>query len=214
MNPDRSQLVVHHLPLDRIDPHALNPNVMPADYFAKLKLQLKNGRCPPLIVRAKGDRFECLDGEHRGRALRENGFATAPCCIWDMDDHEALIALATLNRLEGSDVPGRRAALIAALASQTALEDLAAVLPEDAGALHDLQAAHAGDLDALLAELTVTAAQERAASDQLFSFLVPADAVPTVEAALATAERAVPPGPNRRGRALAALCRAAEGGGR
>lgn len=77
-------------------------------------------------------RFQILDGHHRVAALRRLGRSCARCVVWEVDDAEALVLLATLNRLEGRDDPKRRAALVSALAARRGVDALAAQLPEAA----------------------------------------------------------------------------------
>ncbi len=120
------------LPLHALVPHPANANVMPKHLFTKLVRHIRSsGRYPPIIVRPhpEGTGYQILDGHHRAAALRELGHTEAHCIIWECSDHEALILLATLNRLQGQDDPLRRAELIAQL-TQENLSKLATLLPE------------------------------------------------------------------------------------
>jgi len=76
------------------------------------------------------DVYQILDGHHRAKALRHLGREHAECVIWQADDREALVLLATLNRLQGQDDPRKRADLVGSLASQFNLNALADLLPE------------------------------------------------------------------------------------
>ncbi|MEM7680953.1 MAG: ParB/RepB/Spo0J family partition protein [Planctomycetota bacterium] len=140
------------LPLDRLAPHPDNANRMPAELFDKLVDHLRrDDRYPPLIVRPvpqptpaqrddskpgqaslAGPTHQLLDGHHRARALQQLGRTSAHCVIWDVDDTQALVLLATLNRLQGDDDPRKRSDLVAKLAEQIDVPDLADRLPEDA----------------------------------------------------------------------------------
>jgi hypothetical protein len=126
--------------LDQLEAHPSNSNVMPAGYLDKLAGHIeRSGRYPPLIVRPlDAGRFQILDGHHRVLALRRLGRTEAQCVVWAVDDAEALVLLATLNRLEGTDDPRKRGALIAELAKLPGLDasTLALQLPEQA---EDLQ---------------------------------------------------------------------------
>ncbi|HEX7009485.1 MAG TPA: ParB/RepB/Spo0J family partition protein [Phycisphaeraceae bacterium] len=154
---------VVEIPLERLEAHGFNSNVMPARRLAKLMGHIqRTGRYPPLIVRPmKGEdspadegnrgasssaentpRFQILDGHHRVQVLRRLGHARARCVVWEVDDREALMLLATLNRLEGHDDVRRRAALVAELGSKMSLKDLPASLPEEAAQLQKLLATH------------------------------------------------------------------------
>ncbi len=132
------------IPIEQIQPHPSNSNVMTDGQMKKLQRHLKRtGRYEPLVVRPipSGDggqpTYQVLNGHHRLRALGQLGHETVRCEVWEVDDREALLLLATLNRLEGRDDPMRRAALLARLAGPLAdeLGQLARLLPEDRAAL-------------------------------------------------------------------------------
>jgi ParB-like chromosome segregation protein Spo0J len=130
------------LELDQLRSHPANSNVMPEHLVAKLADHIeRSGRYPPLIVRpidddtSAGDTpaspvYQILDGHHRALALRRLGHTRADCVVWRADDREALVLLATLNRLQGQDDPHKRAALVGALADKHDLPRLAELLPE------------------------------------------------------------------------------------
>jgi ParB-like chromosome segregation protein Spo0J len=194
------------IPLDHLLPHPLNANVMPPELKEKLKLHIQSsGRYPPLIVRPlENGRFQLLDGHQRADALRELGEESAWCCVWDVSDEEALILLGTLNRLEGQDVPGRRAALIAELEAHHTLAELARLLPEDEAQLESTLRILDMDVDGLLQRLTAEADRAAASGPQLFSFAVEPQDAPAVEEAIARAVANLF-GTNRRGQALVLL---------
>ena len=123
------------VPLARLRAHPMNSNVMPDDLRTKLRGHIeRTGRYPPLVVRphVEPNAYEVIDGHHRWRVLEALGHATATCVVWDVDDEQALTLLATLNRLEGSDDPKRRAAIVTELHERfgRAKPDLAKMLPE------------------------------------------------------------------------------------
>jgi len=202
--PQRPQMI--RIPLDHLLPHPLNANVMPPELKEKLKLHIQSsGRYPPLIVRPlENGRFQLLDGHQRADALRELGEESAWCCVWDVSDEEALILLGTLNRLEGQDVPGRRAALIAELEAHHTLAELARLLPEDEAQLESTLRILDMDVDGLLQRLTAEADRAAASGPQLFSFAVEPQDAPAVEEAIARAVANLS-GTNRRGQALVLL---------
>lgn len=79
----------------------------------KLKENIRStGLYPAIIVRAKDDFYQILDGHHRAIVLQELGYEEADCEIWNVDDKQALILLATLNRLRGTDDIQSRANLM------------------------------------------------------------------------------------------------------
>jgi ParB family chromosome partitioning protein len=204
---DRLELL--RVPLKNLVPHPLNANVMPEELKAKLKANIRaSGRYAPLIVRPLQDgAFQILDGHQRDDVLRELGETTAVCYEWPATDEEALVLVATLNRLEGEDVPGKRAALIAQLESHRTLAELAQLLPETEAELEAALELIDTDVDGLLTRLTEEAEKAAAEAPQLLSFAVDAEDAPVVETAIAAAASDLS-GSNRRGRALVILSRA------
>ena len=134
--------------IDLLDAHPANSNVMPDEAFVKLRGHLKRtGRYPPVIVRPTGGgRYQLLDGHHRVKALRELDQSRVHCLVWEADDDEALLLMATLNRLQGRDDPRKRAALLDQLASRFEAKDLASRLPESTEKLKRLLELNAGPL--------------------------------------------------------------------
>lgn len=200
---------LQNIPLADLEPHPLNPNVITPDLQQKLAANIqRSGRYPPLIVRPlDSGRYQLLDGEQRLRVLLDLGETHAWCVPWPCDDAEALILLATLNRLEGEDVVGRRAALIAELAAHESLAQLARLLPEEEAQLEQQLASLDRDIDAEIARLTEHADKAANELPALFSFAVPREHADLVEDAVETAAARVE-GRDRRGLALVALARA------
>ncbi len=129
------------LPLHRLHPHPLNSNVMPEPLLAKLAVHIgRTGRYPPIIVRPYESDYQILDGHHRVEALRRLEHTEAQCDVWEVDDAEGAVLLATLNRLQGSDDPLRRSALLDHLRQRggRSVQELAKLLPEDRPRLEKL----------------------------------------------------------------------------
>jgi len=141
-------MMMQRLPLDRVHSHPGNANVMPTRLFRALVQHMRETRrYPPLIVRPHAERqghFQLLDGHHRATALREIGETSARCDIWDdVDDDHAAMLLLTLNRLEGSDDPKKRAALIESLCAardRAAVDAIMQRLPDDRRRVERLRA--------------------------------------------------------------------------
>ncbi|MCY2930605.1 MAG: ParB/RepB/Spo0J family partition protein [Planctomycetota bacterium] len=126
--------MIQQIPLNELLPHPLNSNRMDADTLAKLKRHIERfGRYEPLTVRPHPihpGKFEIVNGHHRYQALQALGHGTATCTIWTLDDDQARLYLATLNRLSGRDVPERRAILLEELAAIHELSELTELLPD------------------------------------------------------------------------------------
>ena len=114
--------------------HPLNANVMSVEQLLKLRRQIAgSGRYEPLVVRRHPQQegcYELLNGHHRRRVLAQLGYERASCVVWEVSDEEALMLLATLNRLCGQDDPHLRGRLLEELGSTMDVEQLRKVLPE------------------------------------------------------------------------------------
>ena len=198
------------VPLDRLHAHPANPNLMNEERLETLARNIeREGRYPPLVARPhpeRPDEWQLLDGHQRADVLRRLGHSEAVIFPWPCDDEMALMLLATLNRLEGEDVPARRAELLAELTALTPADELAELLPEDAAAIEATLALLDFDTDALLAELSAAAASAADGSPRMLSFAVDAEDEAAIERALEAASADMD-GKNRRGRALGAICR-------
>lgn len=198
------------VPLADLRPHPANPNLMSDERLEKLAQNIaREGRYPPLVVRPHPESagaYQLLDGHQRLEVLRRLGHEEAVCFLWPCDDASALVLLATLNRLEGEDVPGRRAELLADLSELLPVEELAGLLPEDGGAIRETLQLLELDTESLLAQLTAAADRQGQKAPRLISFaLLPEDEA-VIEEAVREAMVGLD-GANRRGRALARVCR-------
>ncbi len=198
------------VPINDLVAHPLNANVMSEELRAKLTAHIKRtGRYPHLIVRPHPEqpgKYQVLDGHHRLVILWELGHTEARCDVWNVDDREARLLLATLNRLEGQDVPVRRAELIHELLGEMSLEDLAGLLPETDRQLEDLHALlefPAGEIAELLEQ---EAEQEEKVLPRVMSFVVTADQEQVIEQAVELASDGTP-GRDRKARGLANLAK-------
>ena len=198
------------VPLDEPHPHPANPNLMSEERLEKLARNVeREGRYPPLIARPHPERpgeWQLLDGHQRVDVLRRLGHTEAVVFPWPCDDETALLLLATLNRLQGEDVPARRAQLLAELQELLPAEELARLLPESGAAIAETVSLLALDTDALLAELSAAAKRNESVSPRLISFAVLPEDEEDVERAVEAASADLE-GRNRRGRALALICR-------
>ena len=93
----------------------------------------RTGRYEPLVVRPCPDEagcFQIINGHHRCQALAELGYKRADTIVWDIDDEQTDILLATLNRLGGSDELGKKLKLLKRLNKKLATGELAKLLPQ------------------------------------------------------------------------------------
>ncbi|MBD3337211.1 MAG: hypothetical protein GF355_16990 [Candidatus Eisenbacteria bacterium] len=196
--------------LEDLLPHALNSNVMSEEMREKLRAHIKRtGRYPFLVVREhphQTGKYQVLDGHHRVEILRELGHAEARCDVWEVDDREAKLLLATLNRLEGQDLPIRRAQLVHELLGEMSLDDLAGLLPETDRQLEELHALLEFPADEIAELLEEQAAEEEKVLPRVLSFVVTPDQEEMIEQAVERASDGTP-GRDRRSRGLANLAK-------
>lgn len=135
--------VLRDIPVAHLIPHPENSNHMTAEMLGKLRRHIEpTGRYEPLIVRphpSTESKYEVLNGHNRLRVLRAIGHESARCVIWDVDDDQARLYLATLNRLAGSDIPERRAVLLESLLGTFDIAELSALLPDDPRQIEELE---------------------------------------------------------------------------
>jgi len=129
--------------IDRLAGHPANPNRMSKAAFGKLKSHIeRTGNYEPVVVRRHRGRagcFEIINGRHRVEALRELGYVSADCVVWDVDDDEVLVLSGTLNRLGGRDDLGKKSELIKGLCERFDVRQLAAKLPDSARTIERLR---------------------------------------------------------------------------
>jgi ParB-like chromosome segregation protein Spo0J len=145
--------------LEKLVAHPDNPNRMSKSKFAKILRNIeRTGLYEPLVVRpcphkscyccAKKDSndkrrtcFQIINGHNRWRVLKELGHKTAEVIIWDIDDNDTDIMLATLNHLGGSDILDKKMTLLRRL-NQSAFcgqaSELSKLLPQTASQIKRL----------------------------------------------------------------------------
>jgi hypothetical protein len=106
------------------------------------------------------------------------GYKTADAVAWDIDDAEADILLATLNRLAGSDVLDKKLTLLKKLTNQMQPAQLAKLLPQSASQLERLTN---------LKPPTSSAKTDAAAFATPLVFFVNSDQFKTIEEAMSLA---------------------------
>jgi ParB/RepB/Spo0J family partition protein len=128
--------VIRSIGLDKLVAHPDNPNQQSRVNFGKLVRNIeRTGRYEPIVVRPHPEReghFQIINGEHRYKALAKLGYKTADCIVWDIDDAQTDILLATLNRLGGSDELGKKLNLLKRLNKRMESAELAKLLPQTA----------------------------------------------------------------------------------
>lgn len=212
MNGERSpnRIGPRQIPLDDLVPHPLNSNVMPPEYREKLVAHIRRtGRYPYLVVRphpTEAGKYQVLDGHHRVGVLRELGHTDARCDVWDVDDREAKLLLGTLNRLEGQDLPLRRAQLLHELLGEWSASDLGGLLPETEAEILDLHSLLEFPAEQIAEELAAEAAEREKTLPVLLSFVVTPEQAGLIEQAVERASDGTA-GRDRKARGLYHLAR-------
>jgi len=138
--------LIQPIALDRLVTHPDNPNRMSKGNFAKLLRNMeRTALYEPLIVRPCPRRpgfFQIINGHHRFRALQQLGHKTADVVVWDVDDHQVDVLLATLNRLGGSDDLSKKLKLLRRLNKRFNARELAKLLPQTAVQIERLAGLH------------------------------------------------------------------------
>ncbi len=146
--PVKKQNKIRIIPIEMLIDNPNNPNRMSKSSFAKLVRNIKRtGLYEPIIVRlnkkqnngchTKSSRlltkYEIINGHHRLKALKQLGYTTVDVCIWDVDEEQSDLLLATLNNLRGTPVLEKKLDLLNRLSKQSDPKKLAEVLPLTSG---------------------------------------------------------------------------------
>jgi len=94
---------IRMIPLDKIDP---NPHQARCELgnIEELQESIRSKGIPePILVRAKGSRFEIIAGERRFMASRNLGLKELPCIDMDVEDNEAM-EIALIENLQRKDL--------------------------------------------------------------------------------------------------------------
>lgn len=135
-------MTLQNIPVDLLVEHPENSNFMNAETLKKLRRHIeRTGRYEPLTVRPhprEESKFQVINGHNRLRVLRALNYQTAHCVVWNLDEDQTRLYLATLNRLSGSDVPERRAVLLENLLATFDINALSTLLPDDRKQIEEL----------------------------------------------------------------------------
>jgi len=205
-----SRIGPKQIPLDDLVPHPLNSNVMPTEFREKLLAHIKRtGRYPFLVVRPhpiEAGKYQVLDGHHRISVLRELGHSEARCDVWDVDDREAKLLLATLNRLEGQDLPLRRAQLLHELLAEWSAPDLGELLPETEAEIVDLHSLLEFPAEEIADQLMAEAEEREKTLPVVIHFVVSHEQAELIDSAVERASDGVA-GRDRKARGLVSLAK-------
>jgi ParB/RepB/Spo0J family partition protein len=133
---------VQTIQLNKLVAHPDNPNRQSKVNFAKLVRNIeRTGKYEPLIVRRHPKRkgyFQLINGHHRCKVLEQLGYKQANVIVWDVDDEQTDILLATLNRLGGSDEQSKKLVLLKRLNETFKTRELSKLLPQTSKQIEQL----------------------------------------------------------------------------
>lgn len=175
---------IKHISLEQLVPHPDGANRMSRTNVEKLVRNIeRTGRYEPLVVRPCPGRrgfFQILNGRHRCEALRKLGRTTADVMIWDVDDEQTDILLATLNRLGGRDILEKKLTVLRRLARRIPVRKLSRLLPGTLGQIERLTGSE---------PLSQATARKAAAFAKAMVFFVDDAQQRAIEEALSAADR-------------------------
>ena len=136
------QMTLQDIPVELLVAHPESSNFMNAETIKKLRRHIeRTGRYEPLTVRphpTEDGKFQVINGHNRLRVLRALNHKMAHCVVWNIDDNQTRLYLATLNRLSGSDVPELRAMLLENLFTAFDNDELSSLLPDSEKQIDEL----------------------------------------------------------------------------
>jgi ParB-like chromosome segregation protein Spo0J len=154
-----NQARIQEIPLELLMEHPDNSNFMNAETAQKLRRHIEQtGRYEPLTVRphpSEEGKFQVVNGHNRLRVLHALKYEKVNCVVWNLDDQQTRLYLATLNRLSGKDVPERRATLLDNLFQTFDIDELTLLLPDDKKQIEQLEQLSHPELDELPGQRTI-----------------------------------------------------------
>ena len=137
-NKTKTQIKTHNkfkiVPIENLIENPNNPNRMSKSSFAKLVRNIeRTGLYEPIIVRKKNTKYEIINGHFRVKALKQLCYKNVDICIWDANNQQIDILMATMNRLGGTDILEKKLALLKKLSKEFDSKQLSEILPFTSG---------------------------------------------------------------------------------
>ena len=197
------------LQIENISAPEWNANEMDQEMQERLRRSIERfGLLVPLLVReiVPGS-YETIGGAQRLAISRELGCSTVPCVVTYGNDAESRLLSQCLNHIAGQDNPGLRGEVLRRILESTSESEVAALIPGPWERLKELTKIGQEDL----AEYLHSRLQTRNARLEHLVFQLSREQLELVRTALRRAGSAVlgptEQNPNRRGNALAAICK-------
>ncbi len=197
-----------NLRLEQLQDAPYNPNRMDDVTLKRLiESMTRFGMVQNLVVRPIGEGdYEVLSGNQRLQALKELGYAKAPCVVVEVDDVHARLLAQALNRIQGEDDLGLKAELVREILESLPKEEVLSLLPETTESLQALSSLRQDSM----ADYLQNWQRAQAAKLKHLQFQLTPAQLEVVEEALSQllpqAKEARGESPNTRGTALYLLC--------
>lgn len=94
---------VRLIPIDKIDPNPRQPRSELGNIEELMESIKTKGVLEPILVRAKGERFEIIAGERRYIASKNLGLKEIPCIEMDVEEQEAM-EISLIENLQRKDL--------------------------------------------------------------------------------------------------------------
>ena len=119
------QAEIKKVDIELVEPNDYNPNEMDDSVFNSLSEDLSQEELDqPIVVREVDGKYIIVDGEHRWRAAKVNGYPQVYISVKDIDERAAKIATVRRNALRGNLNPVAFTKLVKNLAEGSSLEEL------------------------------------------------------------------------------------------
>ena len=200
---------VIEIPINQISEANWNANEMDPEMEGKLSRSIKRfSLLVPLVVRELADHvYETIGGAQRLAVVRALGYTKVPCVITQADDGEARLLSQALNHIAGQDNPGLRGEVLRLILESTPECEVADLLPGSSERLKELTQIGQDDL----AKYLQSKLQSSGARLEHMVFQLSREQLAIVRSALRRATDVSSSGkernPNRRGNALAIICK-------
>lgn len=140
--PQQEALKQMVVPVDDLFPNPWNVNQMSPEMFEKERASIRKfGFVDPCLVRPhpwETGRWQIIDGEHRWRGAKAEGYTQIPVTVIKVDDAEAKQLSIVLNETRGQADQAKLGALLAELRQDVEEDSLREVMPFDRGRFDEL----------------------------------------------------------------------------
>lgn len=181
--------------LNALLPHPATSSKMSMIRLKKLKnIILDLGQYEPITVCPHPNmknKYNILNGHQRVKILKELGKEKIYCNIWDIDSKQALLFLATLNSLAGSEIKELRMLLLENLINDFDINKLSKYLPENKKTLENILHLKECSSESLSIKDEKCKVREITENQVVLSFVISIEEYDIIQKALETAKKVI-----------------------